>query len=299
MFKVVLISIFIVNSLSFAINWNDSTLTLNVGNNYSLVWEDDFENVGPIKAIIDGASAYTPNPKNWAYETGTTFGGLQNYTDSIYNAYVQNNKLTIVAMKEDYKSARLNSRYLQAFTYGIFAANISLPYGQGIWPAFWLLGNGTDQHQVWSPTAGEIDILEMIGGHTEDEKGDRIAYATIHWNNVSNTMNPVYHVAKGSQWITPDGSMLHNNSYVYWTLWNTTNIIIGIDNIIYFTFNTTNIPNSINPVYAWTGYWPFYMILNIAIGGKWPGPPDNTTIWPQKMIVDWVRVYQLNNTNIN
>jgi hypothetical protein len=109
----------------------------------------------------------------------------------------------------------------------------------------------------------------MIGGHTEDEKGDRIAYATIHWNNASNTMNPVHHLAKGLQWITPNGSMSHNNSYIYWTLWN-----------------TTNIPNSINPVYAWTGYWPLYMILNIAIGRDWPGPPDNTTIWPQKMIVD-------------
>jgi beta-glucanase (GH16 family) len=266
---------------------------LNADANYSLVWEDKFENVGPIKAIIDDAPAYAPNPKNWAYEIGTSFGGLQNYTDSIYNCYVQNNQLTIVAMKEGYTSARLNSRYLQGFTYGIFAAKIRLPYGQGIWPAFWLLGNGTSQHQVWSPTAGEIDILEMVGGHTAEGKGDRIAYATIHWNNASNTMNPVHHLAKGSQWITPDGSILHNNSYTYWTLWNTTNIIIGIDNITYFTFNTTNIPDSINPVYAWTGYWPFYMILNIAIGGIWPGPPDNTTIWPQKMIVDWVRVYQL------
>lgn len=299
MFAFAVVSIFIASCLSFSINWNDSILTLNVNTNYSLVWEDAFENVGPVKAIIDGAPTYAPNPKNWAYETGTTFGGLQNYTDSIYNSYVQNNKLTIVAMKEGYTSARLNSRYIQAFTYGIFAANICLPYGQGIWPAFWLLGNGTDQYQVWSPTAGEIDILEMIGGHTADEKGDRIAYGTIHWNNASNTMNPVHHVSKGSQWITPDGSMLHNNSHIYWTLWNTTSIVIGIDNIIYFTFNTTNIPNSINPVYAWTGYWPFYMILNIAIGGSWPGPPDNTTVWSQKMIVDWVRVYQLNNTNIN
>jgi hypothetical protein len=91
----------------------------------------------------------------------------------------------------------------------------------------------------------------MIGGHTADEKGDRIAYATIHWNNASNTVNPVHHLAKGSQWITPNGSMSHKNSYIYWTLWN-----------------TTNIPNSINPVYAWTGYCPFYMILNIAIEGE-------------------------------
>lgn len=138
MFEFVVISLFVVNSLSYSIDWNDSALTLNVdSNNYSLVWEDNFENVGPIKAIIDGAPAYAPNPKNWAHETGTTFGGLQNYTDSIYNSYVQNNKLTIVATKEGYNSARLNSRYLQAFTYGIFAANICLPYGQGIWPAFW------------------------------------------------------------------------------------------------------------------------------------------------------------------
>jgi hypothetical protein len=87
--------------------------------------------------------------------------------------------------------------------------------------------------------------------------------------------------------------LLHNHSLVYWAEWNTTHIVIGVNEFEYTKFSTIHIPNSINPVMAFHGLWPYYMILNIAIGGWWPGPPDNTTVWPQEMVIDWVRVYQL------
>jgi len=272
--------------------WNPSNYTYNPGANYTLVWQDDFENVGTVKATINGASAYAPNPENWALQTGNVNGGLQNYTNSIQNAYVQNGQLTIVALKQGYTSAMLSSVNLQQFTFGKFAAKICLPYGQGVWPAWWLVGNAWDKYKLYWPTVGEIDILEMIGGRMWGTPNDQIAHGTIHWNNASNSMSPLNEASKGTTWQTPDGSLLHNNSLVYWTEWTSTTISIGVNEFTYFQFNTTNISGSINPVNAWSGNWPFYMILNIAIGGSWPGSPDNTTVWPQQMIVDWVRVYQ-------
>ncbi len=172
-----------------------------------------------------------------------------------------------------------------------------MPYGQGLWPAWWIVGNG-EKYKLWWPTTGEIDIIEMIGGNTRAPLADQYSHATIHWNNQSNAMNPGYNKAKTQQWKTPDDSMLHNNSLVYWTEWTPTNITIGINEFPYLWFNTTNIPESINPVWAFSGKWPFYMILNVAIGGSWAKAPDNTTVWPQEMVVDWVRVYQQKKTLI-
>ena len=86
--------------------------------------------------------------------------------------------------------------------------------------------------------------------------------------------------------------MLHNNSLVYWSEWTPTYISIGVNEFIYFHMNATHLPESINPVVAFSGLWPYRMILNTAIIPNHPGPPDTTTVWPQEMIVDWMRVYQ-------
>jgi len=291
-----LLSVAVLNGVCLCASWNPSNFSFNPGVNYELVWQDDFENVGPIQAIINGEPAYAPNPKNWAHRLGVHLDiGIENYTNSIQNAYVQNGQLTIVAMKEGYTSAMLSSYNLQEFTFGIFAAKICLPYGQGIWPAWWMVGNA-DKYKLWWPTAGEIDTLEMVGGNKRANLTDRNAHGTIHWNNESNTMNPVNNHQIPAVWETPDGSMLHNNSLVYWTEWTPTNLRIGVNEFTYSVINTTNMPESINPVWAFSGMWPFYMLLDIAIGGSWAEPPDNTTVWPQKMVVDWVRVYQQKKT---
>jgi beta-glucanase (GH16 family) len=286
------------NNICLVVGWDPSNFTFNPGSNYELVWQDAFENVGPVQAIINGKPAYAPNPKNWFHLVGPDIdGGIQNYTNSIQNAYVQENQLRIVAQKEAYTSAMLRGQNLQEFTFGVFAAKIRMPYGQGMWPAWWIVGNG-QKYKLWWPTSGEIDIIEMIGGNTRAPLADQYSHATIHWNNQSNTMNPEYNKATTQQWKTPDDSMLHNHSLVYWTEWTPTNITIGINEFAYLWFNTTNIPESINPVWAFDGKWPFYMILNVAIGGSWAKAPDNTTVWPQEMIVDWVRVYQQKKTLI-
>lgn len=280
------------NDISHVIAWDPSNFTFNPGSNYQLVWQDEFENVGPVQAIINGQPAYAPNPNNWAHRIGPNLaGGLQYCTDSIQNAYVQNGQLKIVALKENYTSAMLHSQFLQEFTFGVFAAKIRMPYGKGMWPAWWMEGNAIQYGLRW-PTNGEIDILEAYGGNNTPHYTDEDAHATIHWNNESNTMNPVYNKYISQTWHTPDNSMLHNNSLVYWTEWNSKQIKIGVNEFVYAVYNITNLPNSINPVWAFSGIWPFYMILNISIKGSLPGPPDNMTVWPQEMVVDWVRVYQ-------
>jgi beta-glucanase (GH16 family) len=286
-----LLYIVVLNNVCLVAAWDPANFTFNPGDNYEIVWQDEFENVGPVKAIINGQPAYAPNPKKWVHRLGLHFG-METYTDSIQNAYVQNNQLTIVAMKEGYTSAMLSTLDVQEFALGVFAAKIRLPYGQGMWPAWWMVGDGDKYNLTW-PTTGEIDILEMIGGNTRDEPlTDQTAVGTIHWNNQSNTMNPVYNKQIQAVWKTPDGSMLHNNSLVYWTEWTPTNISIGVNEFVYFQVNTTNLPKSINPVVALSGWWPYRMLLNIAIIPTHPGPPDNSTVWPQEMVVDWVRVYQ-------
>ena len=292
-----LVSLLFVVSLSDvcrAAGWNPSNYSFNPGNNYKLVWQDEFENVGPVQAIINGKPAYSPNPKNWAHKIGPNIDdGIQNYTDSIQNAYVQDGQLRIVARKEALTSAMLRSEYLQEYTFGVFAAKIRMPYGQGMWPAWWLIGNA-DQYKLTWPVEGEIDIIEMIGGsrHIVPTLTDQYSHATVHWNNLANANEPSFNMFRTHVFKTPDDSMLHNNSLVYWTEWTPTNITIGINEFRYFQFNTTDIPESINPVWAFSGKWPFYMILNVAIGGAWAGSPDSTTVWPQEMVVDWVRVYQ-------
>ncbi|CAF1193089.1 unnamed protein product [Adineta ricciae] len=292
-FIIFFLFIVIFNNVYFVVSWDPSNFTFNPGQDYELVFQDDFENVGPVKAFINGKPAYAPNPKNWAPIVGMHIdGGLQNFTNSIFNAYVQDGKFTLVALKEGLTSGMYASKNLQEFTFGIWAAKIQLPYGKGIWPAWWLLGNA-DKYKLKWPTCGENDILEMVGGNNVSVNlTDQYAHGTVHWNNQSNTMKPVFNKQIHQQWKTPDDSMLHNHSLVYWTEWTPEQITIGVNEFIYSRINTTNLPESINPVWAFSGKWPFYMIINIGIGGEWPGPPDNTTVWPQLMVTDWIRVYQ-------
>jgi hypothetical protein len=163
---------------------------------------------------------------------------------------------------------------------------------------WWLVGNRRKYGFSW-PTISEIDSLEMIEGNKDINLTDQYAHVAVHWNNQSNTMTSVYNKYTSAVWPTPDGLMLHNNSLVYWTEWTSIKITIGFNEFAYYPFNTTNIPNSVNPVLAFSGIWPYYMVLNIAIGGPWALPPDNTTVWPQQMTVDWVRVYQQKKTLID
>jgi len=228
---------------------------------WTLVWSDEF----------DGSSI---DPSSWTFDTGGGGWGnseLENYTSRPDNAAVANGTLLIIAKKENlgsnaYTSARLKTQGLRTFTYGRVEARMKLPAGQGLWPAFWMLGQNITT--VSWPQCGEIDIMEHIDNVP-------LCYGTMHWNNNG-------HVQYGSN--TPcDVSQYH----VYAIEWDAGSISWFVDTVRYCTGNIANNVNSTGAFHA-----PFFILLNLAVGGSWPGNPVDATPFPDTMFVDYVRVYQ-------
>ncbi len=249
----------------------------------NLVWDDEF----------NGNSI---NPANWTYDLGGGGWGnneLETYTTT--NASIQtvpdgNNLvscLVITAQRDasgNWTSSRLNTQGLQNFTYGKIEARIKLPYGNGMWPAFWMLGSNLKQ--VGWPNCGETDILEMIGGNGSPSPGtqlsDSTVYGTIHWYNSSS----VYPYAS----FQPEKFSLSTGKFAdafhtFGIIWNSTSITYYIDGKPTASVTPDKTTGS-------TFQQPFFLILNLAVGGDWPGPPNSSTVSPQTMDVDWVRVYQ-------
>ena len=244
---------------------------------WTLVWSDEFN-------LPDGSS---PDASKWNLVTGGNgFGNaeLESYTNRPQNAEIQNGNLVITALKEsytgadmvshDYTSARLNSSNKFAQAYGRFEARIKIPYGQGMWPAFWLLGSDLSS-KAW-PTCGEIDIMENIG------REPSIVHGTIH--------GPGYSGDKGigSPFSFPDGRKFADDFHVYAVEWSPKQIKFFVDDNLYATRTPGDLPAGTKWVYD----HPFFILLNLAVGGKWPGNPDATTVFPQQMLVDYVRVYK-------
>jgi beta-glucanase (GH16 family) len=230
---------------------------------YTLAWSDSF---------TDAAI----NAKNWSFEDGIGNGGwgnneLQYYTNRPDNATVQNGNLHIIAKKEFYAgsyytSARMISKGLQQFTYGKIEARIKLPQAQGLWPAFWMLGSNIDQ--VSWPASGELDIMEHVNT-------DPKIYGTMHWNNNG-------HVQAGAS-----TNCNVTNYHVYGLEWTPDSLIWLLDGAVYFR---NNIKNNINNTQAFQK--PFFLILNLAVGGNWPGAPVTSTPFPDTMFVDYINVFQ-------
>lgn len=236
---------------------------------WHVVWEDEF-------------TGTAVNPENWTYDLGAGGWGnneLQSYDTA--SATVQNGELLITARKNpdgSYSSARLKTQGRQSWTYGRVAARMRLPRGQGLWPAFWMLG--TNITSVGWPKCGEIDIMEMIGG---GEDRDDSVYGTIHWDNGG-------HASTGSSRIElADPEFFHDGYYVFDVEWSPTAIVWHIDGVetARVSIDRTAFPDR-EEFHA-----PFFIVLNLAVGGSWPGSPDATTEFPQVLAVDWVRVYQL------
>ena len=244
---------------------------------WTLVWSDEFN-------LPDGSS---PDASKWNLVTGGNgFGNaeLESYTNRPQNAEIQNGNLVITALKEsytgadmvshDYTSARLNTSNKFQQAYGRFEASIKIPYGQGMWPAFWLLGNDLST-KAW-PTCGEIDIMENIG------REPSIVHGTIH--------GPGYSGGKGigSPFSFSDSRKFADDFHVYAVEWSPKQIKFFVDNNLYATRTPADLPAGIKWVYD----HPFFILLNLAVGGKWPGSPDASTVFPQQMLVDYVRVYK-------
>lgn len=231
---------------------------------YNLVWSDEFNGT-----TLDNSA--------WSYETGNGGYGnneLEYYTDRPKNLTLQDGKLVIHALKEyylgsNYTSARIKTQGKKEFQYGRIDIRAQLPKTKGIWPALWMLGSNINS--VGWPSCGEMDIMELLGQDTTK------VYGTLHYNTGSG------HGQKGSSYIS---STFTNEFHVYSLVWKQDQVNVLIDNNVYLTVNKSDIGNT----YPFNA--PFFFIFNIAVGGNWPGNPDNTTQFPQWMIVDYVRVYQ-------
>jgi len=228
---------------------------------WQLVWSDEFNYSG------------LPDPSNWSYETGFVRNNeLQYYTSGrTENSVVDGENLMIIGRKETYDSAGYTSASLttdgkHSWTYGKVEARMKLPKGQGMWPAFWMLGQNI--HQVGWPGCGEIDIMEHI--NNED-----VLYGTLHWHNDR-------HESSGNR-IPCEVMEFHN----YAVEWDRDSVRWFLDGTRY---HGVCIKDSINGTEEF--HRPHYVIINLAIGGSWPQNPDETTRFPDTVFVDYVRVYQ-------
>lgn len=248
----------------------------------TLVWADNFN-----------SSSRAPNPSNWNYITGPERNG--NRELETYCAYGSNKSpcsarrpnsfidrhgyLHIVARQPSpgvYTSARLNTKGLHSFQYGRIEARIKIPRGQGMWPAFWMLGDNISQ--VGWPKCGEFDIMENIG------KTPATVYGSIHGPGfIGHIITHPYSL--------PNHADFYRKFHIYGMIWSPGKVQFYVDrpSNIYATLTPADLPEG--------AVWPFnegkfFIILNLAVGGAWPGNPDATTHFPAQMLVDWVRVYR-------
>ncbi|HET7543392.1 MAG TPA: glycoside hydrolase family 16 protein [Polyangiaceae bacterium] len=238
---------------------------------YKLVWSDEF----------NGEKGSAVDSTKWTYDVGGTGWGndeLEYYTSGSNNAALDGaGNLLITAKQEsmggkNYTSARLKTQGLYSFTYGRVEARMKIPQGQGLWPAFWMLG--TDIATNPWPACGEIDIMENIG------KEPNIIHATIHGPGYSAGSGPTKQYTLSA----PVASAFH----VFAIEWEPNTIRWYVDDTQYSTKTPSDIPSSATWAYA----HPFFILMNVAVGGGWPGNPDSTTTFPQQLQVDYVRVCQ-------
>lgn len=243
------------------------------------------------KDEFNGAAGSAIDTAKWTAEIGGGGWGnqeLEYYTNSTDNAYLDGSgSLVIRAVKLtpplsltcwygpcQYTSARLITKGKFEQKFGKFEARIKLPRGQGIWPAFWMLGNNIDT--VGWPNCGEIDIMENIG------KEPSTVHGTIHGPGYSGGSGI------GAAYSLTNNQRFADDYHIYAVEWEPKAMRWYVDGNLFKTITTKDLPAGTE----WVFNHPFFMLLNLAVGGNWPGYPDNTTVFPQVMLVDYVRVYQ-------
>ncbi len=249
-------------SLNCSNNSVESEITL------TLAWQDEFE----------GPSGQLPDSTKWDYDIGTDWGNAQLEYDTKRPENVSldgEGNLAITAREEsymgrDYTSARIVTRGKFEPTYGRIEARIKLPTGQGIWPAFWMLGSNFSS--VGWPQCGEIDIMEYRG------QEPKIIHGSLHGPGYSggNAITRRYYLEDGR---------FDNEFHTFAVEWEAGVIRWYIDEIEYQTVYPSLVDGE------WVFNHAFYIILNVAVGGNYVGPPDESTVFPQTMLIDYVRVY--------
>ena len=251
-----------------------STKTSTKNKEWKLVWADEFD-----KGEVD--------KNNWNFQVekaGRFNEEWQRYTNSSENAYIEDNVLVIEAKHtsdkhgmNQYTSARLNTANKQAWKYGKISARIKLPEGEGLWPAFWMLGNNINENggdTPW-PQCGEIDILELYGS-----KDDASIEVNAHFADENDS-----HSFMGAETFTLDNGKFSDDFHVFDLQWTA-------EQLIWFVDGQEIASMSIDKPHLSEFHKEFFILLNIAVGGSFAGRPDESTNFPQKMYVDWVRVYQ-------
>jgi beta-glucanase (GH16 family) len=245
---------------------------------WRLVWNDEFD-------APDGSA---PDASKWNIERGGYgwgTGEIECYTSNPRNVRVENGNLAITAIREtvtcsdghinNYTSARLNTRRKLEQLYGRFEARIRVPSGQGVFPAFWMLGDSANNcgAKPW-PSCGEIDIFENIGREP----------STIH----SGIHGPGYSSGLGGSFKLPGGEAFSAGFHIFALEWESSEAVsFYVDDTLFKTIRAADLP----PGSSWIFNHPADLLVNFAVGGKWPGAPDSTTVFPQTMLVDYVRVF--------
>ncbi len=241
-----------------------------------LVWSDEF----------NGPPGTSPSASKWIHDVGAwgyTNHELEAYTNSPANgSYDGHGDLAIVARRQTtgaagwtrhYTSARLETQGLFSATHGLIEARMKLPAGAGLWPAFWMLGN--DVTSVGWPGCGEVDILEALGQHPS------VAHGFINGPSGGATHYTVGHTNVSRR-------SLASGFHTYAIKWSKNSITWLLDGVPYGTVTPKDLPSGARWVYN----RPFHLVLNLAVGGSWGGPPTSSTHFPATLLVNWVRVYQ-------
>lgn len=246
---------------------------------YTLTWADEF----------NGAADTPPDSMKWTHDIGGGGWGnneLETYTNRTENAsHDGRGNLVIRVIKEphtgpdgiarEYTSARLVTKGKFVQRYGRFEARIKMPAGQGIWPAFWALGDNINE--VGWPDCGEIDIMEAIG------REPTVNYGSLHGPGYSGGDSYT------AGYMLPERGRFADDFHVFAVEWEPNEIRFYVDEVMYYRKTAESMNGK-----KWVFNRPFFMLLNVAVGGNWPGSPDETSKYPQEMLVDYVRVYQKN-----
>jgi beta-glucanase (GH16 family) len=237
--------------------------------NWELVWSDEFNE----------PEGRFPDEKNWSYDLGTGDNGwgnaeLQSYTKNPQNVSMDGKgNLVITALRNEnsFTSARIKTQGKFSQQYGRFEARLITPYGPGIWPAFWMLGENIET--VGWPQCGEIDIMELRGQEPE------IINGTIHGPGYSggNPITKQYGLAN---------NRFDNDYHIFAIEWDADKIDFFVDEFLYHRVKREDVPGE------WVYDAPFFMLFNVAVGGNYVGFPTPETPFPQQMIIDYVRVYR-------
>lgn len=244
---------------------------------WRLTWHDEF----------DGVDGSKPDPAKWVYDTGGNGWlnhELESYTDRLANVRVEHGNLVLQARRENYTgsdgitkpytSGRLKTLGKFAQQEGRFEARIKIPKGRGVWPAFWM--EGVDVPTAGWPGCGEIDIMENIG-----HQPGRI-YATLHGPG----FGPTSHLQ--SRFDLPAGESFGDTFHVYAVEWTGKTLTFLLDGKPYGSLLRDTVEHGRDLPFD----QPFFLLLNLAVGGDWEGPPDSATAFPATMLVDYVRVYE-------